>query len=100
MAGIYKSPNVKVDYFGRKISTSMNIEDFEYLINLNVNSIVLFDNSTDDMRDAGEVILPRHYTIFVGTKDGEVLYKPYEFNQYRIVVTTYKDIIMSIDSIG
>jgi hypothetical protein len=100
MPGIYKSPIVKIDNFGRVISATKDTTEFEYLINKNVNSIVLFDNSTEDIKESGKIILPRHYYVFVGTKDSEVQYKPYEFNQYRIVVTTYKDIIMSIDSIG
>ena len=38
--------------------------------------------------------------IFVGLKDGEVQYKPYEYNPNRIVVATWKGMIVNIESIG
>lgn len=76
------------------------VSDFQHLIGKNINDIILFDDGTNELLEAGETILPRYYFLFVGTKNGELQFKPYEFNQYRIVVTTYNDIIYVIDSIG
>ncbi len=100
MPGIYRTPRTIVDNFGRVVSTNKNIIDFEHLINNHLNNIILFEDTQEDIVYVDKIILPRHYFIFVGNKDGELQYKPYEFNQYRIVITTYKDIITSIDSIG
>lgn len=101
MAGIYNSPRVKVDNYGRVITTSKGPADFDHILNRYVNSIIDFEQGTDELsRDDSIIILPRHYFIFIGVKDGEIQYKPYEHNKYRIVVTTYKDIIISVDSIG
>ena len=100
MNGTYHRPKVGVNNFGNVVSNVSSSLDFVYLIGLNVHDIVLFDDGTDELKDSGAIILPRHYTIFVGTKDDELMFKPYEFDKYRIVVTTYKDIIISIDSIG
>jgi len=100
MSGIYKSPRVGVNQYGNNVAPLKQTDEFNYLINLNVNSIINFDNGTDELKDSGAIILPRKYHIFVGTKDYELKFKPYEYDQYRIVVTTYKDIIISIDSLG
>jgi len=100
MGRIYTPPTKKVDHFGRPMISSKTLEEFKYLIGQNINDILLFENGTDELLEQGRTILPRHYTLFVGTKDGEYRLKPYEYNQYRIVVSTYKDIIVSIDSIG
>ena len=100
MAKIFNIPKIRIDIYGKPILSMKVPSDFEYLIGTNVNDIILFDNGTDKLIEQGAIILPRHYIIFIGTKNGELQYKPYEFNQYRIVVTTYKDIILSIDSIG
>ena len=100
MPGIYKSPITKVDNFGRINNASKTPSDFIHLLDMYIKDVVLFDDTVEDVEYVDKIILPRHYYIFVGTKDSEVQYKPYEFNQYRIVVTTYKDIITSIDSIG
>lgn len=74
--------------------------EFNYIIGLNVNDIILFDNGTEEFLEQGRVILPRNYKIFVGNKNSELQFKPYEYDQYRIVVTTYDDIIYSVDTIG
>jgi hypothetical protein len=100
MPGIYKSPITKVDVFGRITNATKTPTDFIHLLNKHITDIISFDDTLYDVDYVDKIILPRHYYIFVGTKDSEVQYKPYEFNQYRIVVTTYKDIITSIDSIG
>ena len=100
MAGIYNVPKVRRDIYGKPIISSKIPEDFNHLIGLNVNDIILFNDGNDDLIESGATILLRHYFIFIGKKDGELQYKPYEFNQYRIVVSTYKNIILSIDSIG
>ena len=97
---LYKPLKVKIDNFGRPTVPTKAPEDFVHLLGLNVNDILLFDDGTDELLEQGATILPRHYIIFVGTKDGELQYKPYEFNQYRIVVSTYNNIIVNIDSIG
>jgi hypothetical protein len=65
-----------------------------------LSDVLLFDDGTDELLEAGRVILPRYYYLFEGVKDGVIQYKPYEYDRYRIVVTTYKGIIYSIDSIG
>jgi hypothetical protein len=89
-----------LDMFGRINKSLKGVKDFEYLLGLNVEEIILFDNGSEKLLDEGRVILPRHYFIFVGNKDGELQYKPYEYNEHRIVVTTYNNIITTIDSIG
>lgn len=100
MANIFKTPNIKMGIYGKLTVASKHPSDFYYLIGMNVNDIILFDDGTDELREQGRTILPRYYFIFVGTKNGELQYKPYEFSQYRIVVTTYVELIISIDSIG
>ena len=100
MSPIYIPPKVRLDAFGKPIVYSKTIEEYQHLINQNVNDIILFDDGTDELLEQGRTILPRHYFIFVGIRDGEVQFKPYEYNQYRIVVSTYKDIIINIESIG
>ena len=79
---------------------SKDPSEFKHLVGIDVNDIILFDDGTDELLEQGRTILSRHYYIFVGTKDGEVQFKPYEFDQYRIVVSTYKNIITGIESIG
>lgn len=100
MSRIFKPPKIIPNQYGRVLMSTKTPEDFKHLIGLPVNKIILFDDGTEELLDAGAIILPRHYFIFVGVKDGEIQYKPYEYNQYRIVVETYKDIIMIIESIG
>jgi hypothetical protein len=97
---IYKPPRVQIDSFGRPVITAKQPADFIHLLGLRIDQIIPFDQGSDDLLDQGAIILPRHYVIFPGTIDGVLQYKPYEFNQYRIVVSLYKDIISSIDSIG
>lgn len=97
---IYKSPHIQINSLGKVILTAKQPTDFSYLLGIRIPDIVLFDDSTEDIQEQGVTILPRNYFIFNGTIDGAVQYKPYEFNQYRIVVSTYKGIICSIDSIG
>lgn len=97
---IYVPPKVTIGNFGKPMIASKTPQDFVYLLGLKLCDITLFDNGTNELLEQGVVILPRHYHVFVGKKDSELQYKPYEYDQYRIVVTTYKDIISSIDSIG
>ena len=98
---IFKLPHIsKVTGYAKMIMSSKQTKDFEYLLEKNVNDIVLFENSKEDEDYTGRIVLPRHHTVFVGNKDGVLQFKPYEYDQYRIVVTTYKDIIVSVDSIG
>lgn len=98
MVKVFNMPKIRMN--GQVAVSSKSLKDFEYLLKMNVKDIILFDNGTDELLEQGATILPRHYFIFVGTKDGELQFKPYEFNEFRIVVSTYKDIIMSIDSVG
>ena len=77
-----------------------DVNKFSYLIGKNINDIILFDKSTEDLLLSGYTILPRYYYIFIGTKDNVLQLKPYEYDQYRIVVSTYNNIIINIDSIG
>lgn len=101
MGRIYIPPKVNVDRYGRVNVIGKTSVEFEYLIGMSVSDVVLFEHSTEDLlSDSGTTILPRHYSIFVGTKDGEVQYKPYEYDAHRIVVSTYKGIITSVDSVG
>jgi hypothetical protein len=67
---------------------------------MNVNDIILFDDGTDELLEQGRTILPRHYHLFIGNKDGEYMFKSYEIDQYRVNITVMQDTIVSIDSIG
>ena len=100
MAKIFNPPRFKVDNYGKIINNSKGPIDFQHLLGLNVQDIILFDNGTDELLEQGAIILPRHYYIFVGVIDGEVQFKPYENDEHRIVVATYKGIITDIDSVG
>lgn len=100
MSPVYKPIRKVIDNYGKVNITEKQPIDFIHLLNKNINDIILFDNSTEDMKDEGRIILPKNYFLFIGNKDGIVQFKPYEFNKYRIVITTYKNIIISIDSIG
>lgn len=93
-------PRIKPNQYGKLNISTKDASEFNYLVGTNINDIIPFENSTEELYLSGALILPRHYFIFVGTKDGEIQFKPYEFNQYRIIVTTYKDVVMSIESIG
>ena len=97
---IYNPPRVKRDMFGKPVVVSADITMFEFLLGININDVILFENSTQDMIDQDLPILPRYYSIFVTNKDGEPQFKPYEYNQYRINVSTKNDIITSVESIG
>lgn len=100
MGRIYNAPRVKTDMFGKPRIISGNTNMFEFLLGININDVILFENSTQDMIDQDLPILPRYYSIFVTNKDGEPQFKPYEYNQYRINVSTKNDIITSVESIG
>ena len=100
MSKLYHTPIAKTDMYGRINVSHRHPQDFIYLLGMNLSGITLFEDGTDELLEQGATILPRHYFIFVGNKDGEYMYKTYEFNQYRIVVTTYHNIITCIDSIG
>jgi hypothetical protein len=100
MGRIYVPPKVITDIYGRPNVVNKSSVEFNHLIGMRVSDVVLFDDSTNDLIESGTTILPRHHSIFVGTKDGEIQYKPYEYNPHRIVVSTYKGIIISIDSLG
>lgn len=100
MAKIFNTPRVRSDAYGNPVVSAKAPQDFNHLVGYKVADITLFDDGTDELIEQGAIILPRHYFIFVGIKDGEIQFKPYEFNQYRVVVSTYKDIISSVESIG
>ena len=100
MPKIIRTPTRKIDKYGRVLVSTKQPADFYYLIGMNYKDIVLFDDGNDTMLEQGIIILPRYYYLFIGKKDQELMYKPYEFDQYRVVITTYKDIITSIDAIG
>jgi len=97
---IYRPYKPSLNQFGKVVVSTKKPEEYNYLVGMNINEILLFEDGTDQLLEEGRTILPRHYFIFVGTKDGEYQFKPYELNEHRIVVSTYKDIIVSIDSIG
>lgn len=100
MRNIFKTPNIKTNQFGNVHASTKTTDDFKYLIGHNINDIILFEDGNEELLEQGHIILPRHYFIFVGYQDDIINYKPYEFNPYRIVVTTYKNIITHINSIG
>ena len=100
MANIYHTPISRIDNYGRVTVSSKQPTDFNYLLGMNLNDITPFDNGTDELLEQGATILPRHYYIFAGTVDNEYMYKTYEFDQYRIVVSIIHNIITCIDSIG
>lgn len=100
MAKIINISKNRIDNFGRLRTSTKSLNEFSHLLNRHISDIILFDNGTEELYYSDKIILPRHYFIFVGSKDGEIQYKPYEYNEYRIVVSTYKDIIVSVDSIG
>lgn len=100
MNKIYIPPRMKTDNYGRPVITPRSPIEFIHLVGMNVNDIILFDNGSDELIEQGATILPRNYFLFIGTKDNEIQFKPYEFNQYRIVVSTHNNIILSIDSVG
>ena len=100
MTKIFIPPQIRTNQYGKINIHTKDISEFNHLVGTNIKDIIPFDNGSEELYLSGATILPRHYFIFVGTKDGEIQFKPYEFNQYRIVVATYKDIVMSIDSIG
>lgn len=92
--------NLRVDKFGRVNMMYKDVSDFKYLVGYNINDIINFEDGTVELSDSGAMILPRHYYIFVGIRDGEVQLKPYEYTPYRIVVSTQDDIIINVESIG
>jgi hypothetical protein len=99
--GIYIPPKLtKVTGYAKSIIQAKQTKEFDYLLKHNVNEIILFEDTKEEEDYTDKIVLPRHYIIFVGNKDNELQFKPYEYNQYRIVVSTYKDIITDIISIG
>jgi len=100
MKALYIPPKVRVDNYGKPIVSSKAPIDFIHIVGMNINNIIMFDDGSDNLSEQGAVILPRKYHIFIGNKDGELQFKPYEYDQYRIVVSTYSNIILSIDSLG
>ena len=97
---IYKPPRIKPSPNGTPIVELAPPQEFDHLIGQRLEDIILFDNGTDKLLEEGRTILPRYYFIFEGNKDGDVQFKPYEYNKYRIVVRTYKGVITDILSIG
>lgn len=93
-------PSMRTTSYGKVVVVTKNPMEFEYLLGININDIILFDDGNESLEEEGRIILPKNYVIFIGNKDGELQFKPYEYNPYRIVVTTYQDIIVSVDSIG
>lgn len=100
MGIVYKPFKVNTNVYGKNMVTSKTPEDFVYLIGQRPEDIILFDNGTDELLEQGRTILPRHYYLFNGTVDGELQYKPYEYDQYRVVVTLYKGTIINIEGVG
>ena len=92
----------KVPGYASAVMSTKKVEDYQYLLHKRITDIVLFEDSKEDIDyiTEGKIILPRYHSVFVGIKNGEIQFKPYEYDAYRIVVTTLNDIIMSIDSIG
>lgn len=97
---IYKPPKVRRTIYGPPVVPLASPDTFKHLIGMNVDEIIPFDIGTDLDLEQGRTVLPRHYFIFIGNKDNEMQFKPYEYNPHRIVVTTYDNIIVQIESIG
>ena len=100
---IINIPNMKkVPGYASAVMSTKKVEDYQYLLHKHIKDIILFENSSEDIDyiTEGKIILPRYNSVFIGTKNGELQFKPYEYDANRIVVTTLNDIIMSIDSIG
>jgi hypothetical protein len=100
MINKYNLPKVRINSYGKPIINSINLDQFKYLLGVNVNDIILFEDSTQDMVDKNLIILPRYCSVFVTNKDGEIQFKPYEYDPNRVNVITHNNIIVSIDSIG
>lgn len=86
--------------YNKKVYLEKGVTDFEYLIGLKISDIINFDDGSEEKELLGLTILPKGYILFEGNKDGIDQLKPYEFNPYRIVVRSYKGIVMDILSIG
>ena len=97
---IYNPLTPKINNYGKVVVPTKTPKDFEYLTGMNIDDVILFDNGTEEILQKNKTILPRHYFLFVGIKDNALQFKPYEYNKYRIVVHTYKNIIINIESIG
>jgi len=100
---IINIPSVrKVPGYATAVMSTKKPEDYQYLLHKHIKDIILFEDSKEDIDyiSEGKIILPRYHSVFVGTKNSEIQFKPYEYDANRIVVTTLNDIIMSIDSIG
>lgn len=93
-------PQVKIDQFGRVKAPAEDITTFAHILGNKISDILSFENGTDELLEQGRIILPRHYYIFEGMKDGEQQYKPYEYDRYRIFVSTYKGVIINVESVG
>ena len=100
MGNLFNIPNISVDQFGRTITTLADKKQFENILGNKISDIINFEDGNDELLKQGRIILPRHYHIFEGIKNGEVQFKPYEYDPYRIVVATYNDVIVNIESIG
>lgn len=100
MTNKYHIPRLQVDNFGRTRVVAPDLTRFNYILGYRIEDIISFEDSTQDMIGKDMPILPRYYHIFVGIKDGDIQFKPYEYDQYRIVVSVYNNIISSIESIG
>jgi len=94
MGKVFNMPKVQTDQYGK---TVVQGNDFKYLIGMNIKDIIMFDDGTDELLEQGVTILPRHHYFFVGTVDGVHQFKPYEYDKYRIIVSTYKDIIVDVE---
>jgi len=100
MGRIFNTPRYKTDNYGKVINTDKSPQDFDNLLGQQLSSIISFEDGTDELLEQGTIILPRHYHIFEGMVDGDVKFKPYETDKYRIVVSTYKGTIMKVEEVG
>jgi len=100
MGKVFNLSSQKTDMFGNLIVTSATLIDFQFLVGHKLEDIIPFNKSNDSLKEEGAIILPRDYFLFEGIKDGEIKMKPYEYNPRRIIISTYKNIIVSVDSIG
>lgn len=100
MGNVFNISKVKTNQFGRPQTNVTDINMFKDILGNKISDIILFKNGTDELLEQGRIILPRHFYLFEGIKDNETQLKPYEYDPYRIVVRTYKDVIVNIESIG
>lgn len=98
---IYNIPRInRMSGYAKPIMTYKKPDEYKYLIGKKLKDIILFEDSKEEEDYTDKIVLPRHYHLFIGTLEGEIQFKPYEYDEYRIVVSVWNNIIFAIESIG